>query len=295
MKRVISLFGLSGFIAWLLLGVSRKIFNSLDRREIAYLIKLFRIHGMEFQQDNRTWSVWKCHKFNNDFTFRLRKKSSDAHVFTQTFFKLEYKPIIDLILSQSFQVNTIVDCGSNIGATVLFFKLHFPTANVITVEPDPGNYAALLDTINRNKLTNVSSFNKGIWYKTTKLSVSNGFRDGKNWSFEVKEDPMGAIEATTINDLIREAEWETIDLLKIDIEGSERYLFREGRQEFVQVLKMTKFIAIEVHPEFNCVEDIHQLLKENSFIFFSSDESLFGVNTRLTLDALISPDLTSRK
>jgi FkbM family methyltransferase len=58
-----------------------------------------------------------------------------------------------------FQCNTdrpiIVDCGSNIGMSILFFKRLYPKARIIGFEPDPYTFEILSENVYRNALTDV--------------------------------------------------------------------------------------------------------------------------------------------
>lgn len=44
----------------------------------------------------------------------------------------------------------IVDCGSNIGMSVIFFKLLYPDARVLAFEPDPAPFELLEQNIRTN-------------------------------------------------------------------------------------------------------------------------------------------------
>ena len=66
----------------------------------------------------------------------------------------------------------------------------------------------------------------GIWNKRTYLEIID---EGKgNHAFKVKESDLsceGGIEAISIDDLISDFQIDKIDILKIDIEGSEEQVF----------------------------------------------------------------------
>ena len=46
----------------------------------------------------------------------------------------------------------IVDCGANIGLSVIFFKALHPGANIVAFEPEPVTFARLKETMDRNGL-----------------------------------------------------------------------------------------------------------------------------------------------
>lgn len=167
----------------------------------------------------------------------LRKVSSDFPTFFEVIVQRDYNIPI------SFQPKVIVDCGANIGLTSIFFKNKFPDATVIAVEAEKEN----CDLVRKNleRYSNTKIIHKGIWNKTAFLKVNNiGLG---NWGFTVTETNNAAdadIEAISIKDLMIENKLEQIDILKIDIEGSEKELFEN---DYDYWLSKTKILIIELH------------------------------------------------
>ncbi len=93
---------------------------------------------------------------------------------------------------------------------------------------------------------------------------------------ESKEYNSNSTKAISINDLITEYNIETIDILKIDIEGSEKELFEKN---FDYWLSKTKLLIIEIHDGmrkgsskavFNALNDFEYVmeLKGENHIFW---------------------------
>ena len=112
---------------------------------------------------------------------------------------------------------------------------------------------------------------------THRYKINNQFRDGLDWSSTTLLDPFGEISSITINELLIEKKWSTIDLLKIDIEGAEAEIFRSN----VDFLEKTRIIALEVHEEFISHIEIESILKKFGFIVFYSGELTIGINKYL--------------
>ena len=83
----------------------------------------------------------------------------------------------------------------------------------------------------------------------------------------------------TLDSFIQNNLISQIDILKIDIEGSEKELFKSEKIE--SVLALTKFIAIEIHDEFNCRQLICDLLSVNNFYWTNVGELTIGYNKKL--------------
>ena len=69
------------------------------------------------------------------------------------------------------------------------------------------------------------------------------------------ENPTEYVDAISLNDVIARYGLASIDLLKIDIEGGERYNSNEAG-EGLAFLDITRVVAIEIHDEFQIQERI---------------------------------------
>lgn len=166
----------------------------------------------------------------------IRNIPNDIQLFTQIFINQEYN--VDI----KFPVNTMIDCGANIGLASLYFLSKYPKAKIIAVEPESDNFLMLQKNLEHFK--NVTCLKKGIWNKTANLEIVD-FSSGEA-GFRVDEFQQiseNTIQAVTIEDLINEFELQEIDILKIDIEGSEEQVFLE---EPVW-LKKVNIIFCEIH------------------------------------------------
>jgi len=140
-------------------------------------------------------------------------------------------------------------------------------------------FEVLKYNIDKNNV-NATLLKAGLWSNTTYLKIVNDFRDKKEWATRVEETENEGLRAVTINSLIQEYKWNVIDILKIDIEGAEKETFTSSKAD-VSFLGKTKCIAIEIHDEFNCREDINAILKQYHFKCFNSGELTIGINQKL--------------
>ena len=195
--------------------------------------------------------IKKSIKVKNVGQVYLRKNTSDISVYRQIFFDGEY----DIHVKEDPKV--IIDLGGNIGLFALLMQSRYPGALIISIEPDPDNFAQLQK--NTKKFNNIISYNKAIWHKRELLSLSEK-KAGAEWSQNVNsisgEDfNQEKIESITIDDLISNHNLQEIDFLKVDIEGAEAELFSEK----TEWLNNVKVIAIELH-------DFMKLNSSNNFV-----------------------------
>lgn len=176
------------------------------------------------------------------YPIHLRPKTTDDKVFVQVFIKNEY----DVPLG--FVPETIIDGGANIGLASIFFTSKFPKAQIVAIEPDAENAAAVIG--NTTNYPNVHVKQAAIWPRQTVAKISDKYGVGK-WGIvveEMSEEPEGgeALEPNTctIDSVMKEFGWEQIDLLKLDIETAEKQLFSEN---YMSWLPKTKVIVIELH------------------------------------------------
>lgn len=214
-------------------------------------------------------------------TIKTRKRpSSDLDVFAQIFGDLEYKPVVDAFIAhfKSNQPLKIIDAGSNIGLTTLYFSRSFTDASFICIEPNESNLEVLTFNIDGNSVFNAQKIKAGVWSRNTYLNIISDFRGHFDWSYRVVEAQSKTdLEAFSIAHLVEQMKWDTIDILKIDIEGSEKEVFTNPASD-VSFLAITKCIAIEIHDEFDCREAINEILIKYGFTLFNAGELTIGIN-----------------
>jgi len=153
--------------------------------------------------------------------------SSDEHVFDQLFVRHEYSLVGDRLADQ----RVILDLGANVGYASAYFATRYPEARILAVEPDPANYQISLRNLapygNRVRI-----LQGAVWSHCARLALSRGsFGDGREWATQVVEAKavsdadVDAFDIPRLLDILQE---ETVDLIKIDIEGSEAELFSKN-------------------------------------------------------------------
>lgn len=210
----------------------------------------------------------------------LRKKTTDYQVFNQIFRYEEYRPLVETMRRHyPAPVRYIVDAGANIGCTTLYLKRFFPEATVIAIEPAEKNVAALRQNLLLNGYEDsVSVAPCGLWVREATLALRNDFRGGREWSFSLEEVPAGtpgALPAITLAQAVERAGFPQIDILKIDIEGAERYWF-EQPGEAEKLLEGVQALAIEIHPESINPEIVLRHLDACGFFYAGYGETVFA-------------------
>lgn len=210
------------------------------------------------------------------------KSSSDVQVMDQVFASKEYLPLVEEISKRGYanKIHFIMDAGANVGYTTVYLKAYFPDADVVAIEPDDGNTLQATKNFRLNHFDNIKVIQGGIWSKDTWLELKKDHSDEKEWSYYVVEcsQPSG-LKGFSIESVLSESGYRDIDLLKIDIEGSEKELFKDD-SAIDPVMSKTKFLAIEIHDETGIRSRIYESLTRNGFEWFNRGELTIATNLR---------------
>lgn len=173
-----------------------------------------------------------------------RAGTSDIDVFKHIYVLREYA-----CLDELREPALIIDCGANAGYSTAYFLNRFPTARVIAVEPDPGNF----EMLRKNTAPfgdRCETVRAGVWSKAGGLMFSEvPFGDGREWARSVREaapHETPAVTAVDVGGLLAASGFDRISLLKIDIEGSEAAVFSGSHSAWIDRVDN---LIIELHGE----------------------------------------------
>jgi FkbM family methyltransferase len=139
----------------------------------------------------------------------------------------------------------IIDCGSNLGMSILYFKVLYPRSRIVAFEPGEEAYSCLEENVRSNRLTSVATYKAALSDKegTIDLYYDQDTVDSLRMSTKQERMPKQrrSVEALLLSKQID----EDVDFLKIDIEGTELEVIEElsnaGKLRFV------KQMVIEYH------------------------------------------------
>jgi len=155
--------------------------------------------------------------------------------------------------SASSKEPLILDCGSNIGLTILYFKKIYPQCKIIGFEADVRTFKLLEKNIKVNNLENVTLINRALYdTKGTVPFYVSVAEPGLVQS--IRPESLAHSEETRVEtELLSEHINERVDMLKMDIEGAEQQvmnnLVKERKLPFIQEM------ILEYHHHMTPVED----------------------------------------
>lgn len=155
---------------------------------------------------------------------------------------------------------TIIDAGSNIGLSVVFFKRHFPNCTIDAYEPNESSFTLLKRNIEQNKIKGVCLKQVAISDNEEDLFAESGFEPASvNQRFSVKEKSGKPIKALRLTNLIQQA----VDYIKLDIEGAETWVLKDVIQN--KSLKKSYGWLVEFHGEKETKQSIITEFIKNGF------------------------------
>lgn len=173
-----------------------------------------------------------------------------GHAFYDTYNELFVKNIYKFKNINSDPV--IIDCGANMGLSVLYFAKEYPQSKIIAFEPDESVLPFLKQNISNYNLTNVLLYEKAVWSSNTNLSFYTDKGMGGRLEFSYLSDSPKTVKTFRLRDVLD----RQIDFLKLDIEGAEM----EVLYDCIDKLDLVSNIFIEYHSSKDKEQELGELL-----------------------------------
>ncbi len=187
--------------------------------------------------------------------FRL-KSLKEAHFVAGGLERREYDSPVPL-----GEKPVIFDCGSNTGLSVIYFRSRYPGSIVHAFEATPQHYDFLRHNVGKDG--GVRLVNAAVWDKRGKSRIYFNRRNPGANSLIKTGDGAGEASVRTLKleDYMNERGIDLIDLLKLDVEGSELKALRGLGNRIKDVRAMVG----EVHSPAVGRDEFQNFLKQNGF------------------------------
>jgi len=164
-----------------------------------------------------------------------------------------------------------IDCGANIGLSVLYLKQRHPNSVVVAFEPDPSIFQVLQSNVRSLNLQNVELRNQAIWDSEGEMAFyAEGSDAGRLLSSAGVPLPAITVPTIALRDLLD----RQVDFLKIDIEGAETQALANCGDR----LRHVKRLFVEYHSYAGQPQTLHLLVSILSIAGF-----------RLLIDSSVPP------
>jgi len=218
-----------------------------------------------------------------------KNKMKDMHYLNDSLWKklrhLAKKELKRTVFSYcDFSSEIIFDIGANVGAYSLNMAIKYKNAKIYSFEPVPHNFDNLKKNMETNNCKNVNVFNFGFYEekKIIELGIpkedSKSKRENETYRIFNKAGLVDKVECRfeVLDDFILREKIKKIDILKIDTEGAERYIFKKG----LNALSITKMMYVEILEENADLIDFFKSLnfrlikiRRSNFLFMKENEN----------------------
>ena len=202
----------------------------------------------------------------------IRKKTPDLEVALSSL-RGEFD-CLKYLFEEGF-TGTIIDAGGYIGAAAIAISKIYPAAKVISIEPSSRNFLLLEQNLRDHH--NIKALKAAL---TAKESPAVKLRNRKTgaWGYttisEPKDQPnaeeIEEVPTVSLSSII--ADHGPISMMKIDIEGAERDLFRYNHEE----LSSVPVIFVELHDRIvqGCTEQFKIFSRDRWIVKCSHEKYL---------------------
>lgn len=133
----------------------------------------------------------------------------------------------------------IIDCGANIGLSVIYFKKLYPESEIIGFEPDKRIFDMLKNNIKSFGFSNVQIIQKALWNKEEGTFFSSEGADAGRLADKNEKTNQTTVMTTSLRSYLE----RPVDFLKIDIEGAEMVVIEDCADLLINV----KNLFVEYH------------------------------------------------
>jgi FkbM family methyltransferase len=172
-------------------------------------------------------------------------------------FKVSY---FEIFKSESYkfksknEVPFILDCGANIGMSVIYFKKLYPKATIIAFEPDDYIFGFLKKNMTTYGYTDVELVDKAVWIKDDILSFNSDGALGGRFAEIGESNIQKKVPTIRLRDYLIK---NKIDFLKLDVEGAEYEIIKDCSD----LIKDIDYIFIEYHSKPEKPQTLHEILE----------------------------------
>ncbi|MEO8883793.1 MAG: FkbM family methyltransferase [Devosia sp.] len=175
-----------------------------------------------------------------EFTIDIRSGSPDLAVAIDSL-GLEFEPLAGI---PDFG-GLIIDAGGYIGTAALRFAALFPRSRIVTIEPSVENLALLRRNV--GGVANIVVIEAALAATEGEVMLSDS--GNGEWGFSIVAETggrsLGTVPTVTIDSILTHEQVDRLFLLKLDVEGAEREIFKAS----AGWMKRTDIVIAELHEQ----------------------------------------------
>jgi len=181
----------------------------------------------------------------------------DEHMGSQMFWRGSYSGEQLILLDRLLEPDMVfIDVGANHGEFTVFAAKRLTKGQVIAFEPVSSLSQKLQQNIHINNFTNIKLIQKGLSNKNFQSTIytrEKNFEDGTKheglptlYPTQTRSKKFEIIECTYLDNFVESKNISRIDVIKIDVEGSELAVLKGARET---IIRFKPVILMEVNEE----------------------------------------------
>jgi FkbM family methyltransferase len=220
---------------------------------VLYRWNKFNLKKQQQQIAGLDWFSIKKLKHDKSSHLKLHRSQIGDFYYTQA--QQLYHGLQEVLVEEIYKVTLvpnarIIDCGANIGISVLYFKSICPTAVITAFEPDKHNFELLTKNCIVNNLNHVDLIEAAVWKENTDLKfMAQGGMDSK---ISIGAEEGVVVKAQSLTRYLQ----EPVDFLKLDIEGAEFEVLKNIKDYLSNITNL----FIEYHGAFTQTNELVEIL-----------------------------------
>lgn len=217
-------------------------------------------------------------------------------VFRSLFVKGIYDPNLIVVINALLPAKGVfLDIGSNMGyCSLLMSKAVGEDGRIFAIEPSERDFLRLVDNVNLNRLGNVNVHRLAVSDKIGKVTISIAPEErsalntlGTEFSNRgIEKVQTEEVDSTTLDAFVEEEELDRIDVIKMDIEGSELKALN-GARDAIEQHRPALIVGINensLRASNASVEEIEKTLKELRYkMYYLIEKPFFALKETTTL------------
>ena len=225
--------------------------KGIGRRSKQLFFRPYRIFDIGWVKEktlkHETGDALKSHIYRGKYKIVFR----DGPVFLLS--------INELFVNEYYKFRTdkikprIIDCGSYIGTSILYFKVNYPQAVIDGFEPDPSNYSLLKTNLENWNFPDTRVQNAAIWTNNEPIAFNSAGNMSSRIETNVEPVNKHTVNCVRLKDLLS----GEIDFLKIDIEGAEYAVLKDCEEKLRQV----SHLFVEYHGNYEELFKLNEILE----------------------------------
>jgi FkbM family methyltransferase len=223
MRQIISGLGSSNSKGDMIRVVGRRLVPTDIYRQISKFLNMWAVVRSE---GPATWKLLNhfdgesiTHQFQSlKYPFSFRRVKSHVGVIVQNVFRREYDHF-----PSGYKPRVIIDGGAFIGDLTCLWASEFPDARIIGLEPNVENFE-LASQNSRPFGERVTLLQSGLWSECCRLNIDGTERGAR---VSVCKKGRGMVDAVGLGTLLKKFSLDSVDILKLDIEGAEKEVLSE--------------------------------------------------------------------